>query len=220
MRRCAGASVAQSREKPSAKQIATLGIVHGVQFVEHDGSSVSRTSASAFARGKQKRELFRRREQDVGRRCASGAGGVAVEVSPVRVSMRMGRPISATGVFEIARDVDRERFQRRNIERVHARWARRLLRGELRCEFDQAGQKSRQRLAAARRRDEQHGLARACGMFDQRELMRPRRPAARGEPRSKTLRKGLGDLGHDVHGRTIAGPDQNENHFRGGAGVS
>ena len=38
-------------------------------------------------------------------------------VSPVRVSMRIGRP-SRRPAFEVARDVDRERLERRDVERV------------------------------------------------------------------------------------------------------
>ena len=44
-------------------------------------------------------------------------------VSPVRVSMRIGRPISATGRFEVARDVDRQRLERRDVERVQTAFA-------------------------------------------------------------------------------------------------
>ena len=41
-------------------------------------------------------------------------------VSPVRVSMRIGKLHLGDRALEIARDVDRERFQRRDVERVQA----------------------------------------------------------------------------------------------------
>ena len=44
-------------------------------------------------------------------------------MSPVRVSMRIGRPISAIGRFQIARDVDGERLERRDVEGVQAAFA-------------------------------------------------------------------------------------------------
>jgi hypothetical protein len=51
-------------------------------------------------------------------------------------------------------------------------------------------QKPGQRLARAGRRDQQIGAA-GAGAGDQRQLMRVRRPAARGEPASK----GVGQVG-------------------------
>ena len=56
--------------------------------------------------------------------------------------------------FEIARDVGRQRFQRRNVERVQLVRPLRAIRLQRR-EIDQARQKARQRLARAGRRDQQ-----------------------------------------------------------------
>ena len=96
-------------------------------------------------------------------------------VSPVRVSMRDRQAHLRDRRFEIARDVDGERLERRNIERVDAACA------DAGCEFDEARQEAGKRLAAAGRRDEQHIVA-LRRMIEQRQLMRPRRPAAPGEP--------------------------------------
>ncbi len=105
-------------------------------------------------------------------------------VSPVRVSTRTASPISVNGRLEVARDVDRERLERRDVERVQfARPARRQIR-----EIDQARQESRQRLAAAGRRHLQDRLALRRAL-DQRELMRPRAPAAGGEPGGELRRQ-------------------------------
>ena len=54
-------------------------------------------------------------------------------------------------------------------------------------EIDQAGQEPGQRLAAAGGRDQQHALAGPRGV-QHRELVRPRRPALGGEPRSEGFR--------------------------------
>ncbi len=76
--------------------------------------------------------------------------------------------------FEVAVDVDRERLQGRDVERVKpfARVFRQI---------DQRRQEACQRLAAAGRRDQQRVLAGARGL-QHGKLMRMRRPAARGEP--------------------------------------
>src|SRR5476651_358852 len=86
--------------------------------------------------------------------------------------------------FEIARHVHRERFQRRDIERVQG--PRATLR-QLR-KFDHAGQKPRQGLAAAGWRNQQHRLF-PSGMSDERSLMRTNAPAALREPVFEGRRK-------------------------------
>ena len=58
-------------------------------------------------------------------------------------------------------------------------------------QFHQRRQKTRQRLAGAGRRDQQR-RAIVAGFCQQRELMLARRPAARGEPLSETVRQQLG----------------------------
>ena len=105
-------------------------------------------------------------------------------VSPVRVSSLIGSPISATGIGQIARDVDGERLERRDIERVDG--GRRLSLRRRRGKIDQARQKTGQRLAAAGRRDQQRVAPRA-GMSRAAQLVRMRAPAARPEPAGKRL---------------------------------
>ena len=80
-------------------------------------------------------------------------------------------PISSTGRVEVARDVDRQRLQRRDVERVQA------LAGGARRQLDQARQEAGQRLAAARGRDQQRVPAR-----------RARPPASPADARAATSR--------------------------------
>ena len=87
--------------------------------------------------------------------------------------------------LEVALDVGRQRLQRRDVERVQFALSldvRQVLAlattfGEL----DQGRQKPRQRLASAGRRDQQRTPA-FPSQIDQRELVRPGRPAATFEP--------------------------------------
>ena len=69
-------------------------------------------------------------------------------VSPVRVSTRIGRPISSIGVEQVALDVDRQRLQRRDVERVQAL-------GRLLDQVADGRQEAGQRLARAGRGDQQ-----------------------------------------------------------------
>src|SRR6185437_3500472 len=80
--------------------------------------------------------------------------------------------------LEIARHVDGERFQRRDIERVEPRASPLRQRREI----DQARQETGQRLSAAGRRDQQDGFA-ARRMLDQSLLVGTNGPTARGKPR-------------------------------------
>ena len=75
---------------------------------------------------------------------------------------------------QVARDVHSQGLERGNIERVQplARVAR---------EIHQRGQEPRQRLAPAGRRQQQDVFA-PPGRAQERHLVRPRRPATRGEP--------------------------------------
>jgi hypothetical protein len=84
--------------------------------------------------------------------------------------------------FQIALDVDRERFQRRNVKGVKAAAVRRLF------EIDQGRQEPRQRLAGSGRRDQKRILPGAGGA-QKLHLVRPRRPAPRGKPVQETGRQ-------------------------------
>ena len=135
-----------------------------------------------------------------------------VGVSPVRVSIRIGRPISRDRRFEIACDIDGERLQRRDVERVQPLGAPQILAGRYDpARFDtafvklhQRRQKARQRLAAAGRRDQQHRAA-VPRTRQELELMRARRPSARRKPLRKNCRqqrRGFDFLCEDrIHGR-------------------
>ena len=85
------------------------------------------------------RDLLRRGEQNVGRQRRAGAARREAGVSPVRVSSVIGSPISATGVGQVAGDVDGERLERRDIERVDA--ARAVLRRRARSRSTRLGRK-------------------------------------------------------------------------------
>ena len=96
----AGRQAAQPREAQRQK-IAALA---NCAIACNSSSTTARRLSNrrrASRDGEQQRELFGRGQQNIGRRCAVGAAGATAGVSPVRVSMRMGRPISATGVSRL-----------------------------------------------------------------------------------------------------------------------
>jgi hypothetical protein len=159
-----------------------------MQFVEHD----------APERGKQKRRVIRRQQQ--GQLFGRGQQNVR-RIAPLPLPPRHRR-IAGAGFdldrqahlgdrgFQVARDVDRKRLQRRDVERVQASAARHAAagggEGAAGGQFHQRRQKTRERLAGAGRRDQKRGTIRA-GLLKQRQLMRPRRPATRGKPAQKIL---------------------------------
>ena len=117
-RQACGASVS-SRARPSESRSPRFEVTS-----ECSSSSTTRfrpsKSVPRLAVGEQQRELLRAwsagcpaAARSAGRACAPG-------VSPVRVSMRIGRPISRDRRLEIAGDVDRERLQGRDVEGVEA----------------------------------------------------------------------------------------------------
>ena len=188
--RISGAS-RHSRASPSDKQIAALGGDERMQFVEHD----------ALERGEQKRRIVGRQQQ----RQLLGRGEQDIRrIAPLPLPPRHRR-IAGAGLdldrqphlgdrrLQIARDVDGERLQRRDVEGVEAAGALHAAAGgdealladvalrNGRGQLHQRRQKSGQRLAGAGRRDQQRGTV-VAGLCQQRELMLTRRPAARGEP--------------------------------------
>ena len=221
-RRQLGRQRKQPRE-PEREQIAALRRHQRVQFVEHDAAQRAEQERR-IGRRQDQRELLRRGQQYVRR--------IAALALPLR-----RRRVAGAGLdpdrqlhlgdrrFEVARDVDGERLQRRDIERVQpalaagtgawrGRWRgwrapwtplpspagegqpapRELLN-------HQARQKSRQRLAGAGRRDQQHRAA-GARLRQQFKLMRARFPAALGKPARKRLgqRDGIGafENGHPL----------------------
>ena len=112
-----GAS-ANSRARPSDKQIAALRGDERMQLVEHDAPERAE-QIRRVGRGEQQRQLLRRGQQDVGR------------IAALALALRCGR-VAGAGLdadrqahlgdrrFEVARDVDGERLERRDVERVQA----------------------------------------------------------------------------------------------------
>ncbi len=188
---------AQEAREPEREQIAALGGHQRVQFVEHDAAQVLEQQRRV-GRGDQQRDLLGRGEQDVGRMAAlpralrhrrvAGAG-----LDP-HVEAHLGhRPL------EVARDVDRERLERRDVERVQVAPEVRPRIGEL----HQRRQEARKRLAGAGRRDQQR---RAPGprAGEQLELMRARRPAAGREPAREDIgQRRVGNGFSEGHASTI-----------------
>ncbi len=177
-----GRDRAQAR-KIEREQVAALGGDERVQFVEHDALQRAEQMRRVGA-AQQQRELFGRRHQNVGRIAALALAARGGRVAGARFDAHRQVHVD-DGRFEIARDVDRERLQRRDVERVHAGRAIAPARAG---QIDEAGQEARQRLARAGGRDEQRALP-VAGQRQQVELMTARAPAARGEPACESFRQ-------------------------------
>ena len=112
-------------------------------------------------------------------------------VSPVRVSMRDRQAHLGDRLLEVALDVDGQRLQRRDVERVDAamRLARLALRPRRRDRSASAGS----RPASCRRRSARSAAPTAgLRLRQQLELVRARRPAARREPSYEWFRQDRG----------------------------
>ena len=116
-----GREAAQPRET-ERQEIAAFRGDDRVQFVEHDAPQ-RREQGRRVGAGDEQGELFGRRQQDVGRRAALALpfGGRGVAGAGLDAH---GKPHFGDGNFEIARHVDGERLQRRDVERVQRRAAR------------------------------------------------------------------------------------------------
>lgn len=174
-----------------------------MQFVEHDAGQ----RGEEFRRvgvGEQQRQLFRRRHQDRGWRVALAQAAVLRRVAGAGFDGDAEAHFGERD-FEVALDVDGERLQRRDVERVQ-----RGLRWRIFCEIDKARQKARQRLAGAGGRDQQRGFA-GAGEIEQRQLMRARAPAARFKPAREGgrecggLKRCSGRGARGCHGARLAG---------------
>ena len=196
-RQADGRELRRQREQPrqaERQQIAALGRHQRMQFVEHHAAQRAE-QIRRVGRGEQQRELLRRGEQDVGRiaALALALGGGRVAGAGFQLH---GKPHLAHRNFQVARDVDRQRLQRRDVERVQAlrtadRTPGRNEPARRRCRFIQLHQRRQeagQRLAAAGRRDQQR-RAPCPGLGQQFELMRARRPAAAGKPAREQVRQ-------------------------------
>ncbi len=119
-RRMPGRQRATAAPAPSASRSPRLDGRQRMQFVEDHALSDRRRTGAARRRRQQQRQLLRRGQQDV-RRIAPLPLRAATPACRRCGSRRViGRPISAIGRFQIARDVDRQRLQRRDVEGVQA----------------------------------------------------------------------------------------------------
>ena len=179
-----------------AQQVATLAGDDGVQLVEHDAAQIGE-QRERVRRGEQERHLLRGRQQDVRRAFALALALGDRGVAGARLD-RHAEPEVGHRPAEVALDVDRQRLQGRDIERVEAAPVAGLLR-----QFDKARQEAGERLAGAGRRDEQRVLAGLRGS-EQLQLVRPRLPAAGREPGQEARRqRGLHRVGSRHH-RSLA----------------
>ena len=168
----AGIDCPQPRQA-ERQQIAALGGDDGVRLIDDHPPQAGKQKRRIGA-GQQQGQLFGRGQQDVGRIAA-----LALAFGCRRIA---GAGLDADGqaeigdrAVEVARDIHRQRFQRRNVERVQGAAVGAAL------QVDQAGQKPRQRFAGPGRGDQQNVLA-SLGMIEQSQLMAARGPAACGKP--------------------------------------
>ena len=180
--------------QPQRQQIAALGRHQRMQLVEHHALERAEQKRRV-GRRQQQRQLLRRREQDVGRVLALahalGHGRVAGARLDADRELHLRHRL-----FQVAGDVDGERLERRDVERVQPARAAHLAAGgdELGRalaaleEVDQRRQEARERLAAAGGRDEERRLPGARA-GEQLELVRVRFPAPPREPFGEAFRQ-------------------------------
>ncbi len=199
---------AKQPRQPEREQVPALGEDQRMQLVE-DHPLERTEQIRRVGGGKQQRQLFRRRQQNLRRIAALplalGNGRVAGARFNADRQLHLG-----DRCFQIARNVDRERLERRDVEGVqsalalHAAAGREefslrlldllpaALRGEgnrsSTAQLDQTRQKPGERLAAASRRDQQHRAA-GLRLRQQIELMGAGCPAAAGKPAHEQVRQ-------------------------------
>ena len=144
-----------------------------VQLVEDYAAQIAEEGVAVLV-GQQQRQALRRGHQDMRRVLALAGAAVGGRVPGPRLSGD-GQPHLPQRGLEVAADIGRQRLERRDIECVQP------LEVRLTGEFDQRGQKPRQRLAAARRRGQQGRLSSLSGA-EHGQLVGVGRPAARLEP--------------------------------------
>jgi len=167
----AGRHAAEPRQA-ERKQVAAFVVRERMQLV-HDDAAKRAEERRRVGPGQHQRQRFGRRHQHL-RRLPALAFALALR----RVARtRLDADIEAhfrNRRLQIAVDIDSERLQWRDIERVQA--------GPRRSrEFGDARQESRERLAAAGRRHQQ-GRAPGLGRAPHRQLVFIGPPAARPEP--------------------------------------
>ena len=104
--------------QPERQQIAALRGDQRVQFVEDDALERAE-QIRPVGGGEQQRQLLRRRQQESP--ADRGAGAAASRPACRRCASRCGSAVpSRRAAFQIARDIDGQRLQRRNVERMQA----------------------------------------------------------------------------------------------------
>ena len=175
--------------QPERQQMAALRGHQRMQLVEDDVAQILEEALRVRGRDQQ-RKLLRRGEQDVGRHELLALALVRRRVAGARLQrQRQAHLVDRLG--EVALDIDGQRLQRRDVERVDAApgFAGLALRpiGQIGQRRHEAGQ----RLAGAGRRDQQHRFSR-LRLGQQLDLMRARRPAALREPSYELVRQDRG----------------------------
>ena len=147
-----------------------------VDLVQDDRVEGAEIVRRAFP-GAEQGELFGGGHQDVRRRHPLAALlGIVGDAGPRLAGDR--KPKLLDGAEEIAAHIDGEGLQGRDIEGVQP-WP--VIGGQAARQADQAGQETRQGLAAPRGRN-QKGVDAVLRRRDHLQLMRPDRPAATSEP--------------------------------------
>ena len=129
-----------------AEQVAALAGREGMDLVDHDRAQ-AREHQPAVGVAQQQRQRFRRRQQDVWRLDPLACLAVGWRVPGPRLD-RYRQPHLLDRLEQIALDIDRQRLERRNVERVEP-LDRRF------DQFDQRRQEARQRLARTGGGDQQ-----------------------------------------------------------------
>ena len=161
-----------------------------MQFVEHHIAQVAEEALRLLA-GNQQCHLFRRGEQNVGR-----AQFLPLALGNRRIARAVldgdGKPHLLDGLAEIALDIDRQRLQRRDIERVDALIGRARRQLATRHQIGQRWQETGERLAGTGGGDQQGAFA-TPGTGEQFQLMGTGLPPLASEPaREGGRQKGKG----------------------------
>jgi len=154
-----------------------------MQLIEDDRAQV-REEVSRVRVAQQQGELLRRRKQHIGRAhpLALPFADRGVRCSRLDAHRKLH---FLDGCQQVARNVDRERLERGNIERVQTGAPPGPFAGD---QLDKAREEARKRLARTGRSNEQR-RAPCPGLFQHRALMRPDGPPARTKPLLEALRE-------------------------------
>ncbi len=174
----AGCKAAQAPEG-ERQEMAALGGDQRMQLIKDDVFQVLEEPLRLLV-GEQQRHLFGRGQQDIGR----------VELLALSFRLRRvagavldgdGKPHFGDRLHQVALDIDRQRLERRDVERVDTGKGRA---GWDLATHDQIGQRrheARKRLAGTGRGDQQHVFA-GLGAGEKFQLVGARRPALFREP--------------------------------------